>query len=829
MRTRTAVRWPQWIPALARLRAPSVHPAALYTVLLLGLLLADAFCSRASSPVAITRDASGLTIRAGSVTRHITTDASLLSVTLPSHDPVVHEYQLDGTDSTNNFTLDTAYLRRIANTDYYRFYAWMRGLDDLSRWRDLCVSADGLAARCDAAPPLSGVTVTIPDGAGQRVTAALQQPETPVTLDLSLSDGSLITLTVDRNDHVITITQTNPAESTFTPISVFYPSDPGDTWPLAAMTLDLLIRVLLWALALLGAVWAIEAALGWLIARWALALPPNPFSRERARSGGSPKSGLFGRRPLAAALATVRSKGRAIWTNLVAAIHPAGLALIAASFAFTVWIALVQYHAQPHIYDASAYLFGAKIFASGRLYAPAPAAPGQFLGPFTAIINGRWFPQYEPGTSATLAVGVLLGVPWLIEPLLGALALLGIGLTMWRLYDRRAATLAVALGALSPFFLWLSASYLSHTVALFYLVWGLWALTRFAQGGRGWNLPLAAALWALALLTRDTAAPFVVASIVGLAWVAWRERWPILWRRHWAASLAWTAVPIATYLSLYLDYNAILTGRLLLTPRGLFFPGDHWGFGPGIGFYGQHTLAAGFITVHELLTSLSISLYGWPFYLTLAFIPLPFLARRARPADAFLLGAALLMTFAFLGYFYHGVYLGPRYLFEALPFFLGLTARGIIALWETGQAARAFSLLPARPQGEGPWVRSRALPPLATPALLFALLACAALYYFPRQIVLHTNFTGLGAGTAIQTAALSHPPIHHAIVITNDAPLYGYTLFAFNDPLLRGDVLYAYATSDSDYATLRRAYPTRGLYLLTFDDNGQPQFTPVEG
>ncbi len=805
--------------------APFARRAALYAVLFLGLLLADALLSRASLPVTITRDASGLTVRAGSVTRHIATHASLLAVTLPPRDPVIHEYQLDGTDSTNNYTLDPAYLHSIASTLYYRFYAWMRGLDDLSRWRDLCVAADGQPARCDASPPIAGnVSLAVPDGASQRVTAALQQPETPVTLNLSLSDGARIALTIDRNDHVIAISQSGPLQSLATPVSAFYPNDPGDIWPLAAMTLDLLVRVLLWALVLLGAVWAIEAGIGWLVAR---ASRPGLLASARARrKRGSPAraGGPRVRRPLATAFA---ARGSSAWAHLTAAIHPAGLALIAASFAFTVWIALVQYHAQPHIYDASAYLFGAKIFASGRLYAPAPAAPGQFFGPFMVIFNGRWFPQYEPGTSATLAVGVLLGVPWLIEPLLGALALLGVGLTLRRLYDRRVATLAVALGALSPFFLWLSASYLSHAVALFYLVWGLWALTRFAQGGRGWNLPLAAALWGLAMLTRETAALFAAASVAGLAWVVWRERWPVLQRRRWAAPLAWTVTPIAACLAIYLDYNTLLTGYPLLTPRALFFPGDHWGFGPGVGFYGAHTLAAGFITVGELLTSLSISLYGWPYYLTLAFIPLPFLARRARPADAFLLGGALLMTFAFLGYFYHGVYLGPRYLFEALPFLLGLTARGIIVLWEVGREARSFT--PLLRGGEGPGVRSRALPPLAAPALLLGLLACAALYYFPRQMALHANFTGMAAGTRIQTAALSRPPVHHAIIITDNSQLYGYTLFALNDPLLRGDDLYAYAASASDYAALRRAYPDRALYLLTFNNNGQPEYTPVDG
>jgi hypothetical protein len=815
---------------LGRLRAdaPFARRVALYTILFLGLLLADALCSRASLPVAITRDASGLTIRAGNVTRHIATSARMLAVTLPQRDPVVHEYQLDGTDSTNNYTLDPAYLHSVSGTLYYRFYAWMRGLDNLSRWRDLCVAAASQPPHCAASPPLAGYTRLIPDGASQRVIVALQQPETPAILEIVLSDGDVVTLTIDRNDHVITITQ-SPADQPGPPaIRAFYPTDPGDTWPLAAMTLDLLIRVLLWSLALLGIVWVIEAAIGWLwrrAPRLGRALSPGPlFSAEKRGKRDAPAraGGLRGRTPLAADLS---ARSSAAWARLTAAIHPAGLALIAASFAFTIWIALAQYHAQPHIYDASAYLFGAKIFASGRLYAPAPAASSQFPGPFMALVQGRWFTQYEPGASATLAVGVLLGVPWLVEPLMGALALLGMGLTLRRLYDRRVATLAVALGAMSPFYLWLTASYLSHTIALCYLVWGLWALTRFAQGGRGWNLPLAAALWALAMLCRDTAALFGAASVAGLAWVAWRERWPVF-QRDWTAPLAWTTIPIAAYLSLYLDYNAILTGRPPLTPRKLYYPADHWGFGQGVGFYGQHTLAAGFITVHELLTSLAISLYGWPFYLTLAFIPLPFLARRARPADAFLLGGAALMVFAFLGFYYHGIYLGPRYLFEALPFFLGLTARGIIVIWEVGLRARSFS---PRPMGEGPGVRARALPPLAAPALLLGLLACAALYYFPRQLALHANFTGMGAGTHIQTATLSDPPVHHAIIITNDSQLYGYTLFGLNDPLLRDDILYAYATGPSGYAALHRAYPDRGLYLLSFNKQGQPRYTPVEG
>ncbi len=57
------------------------------------------------------------------------------------------------------------------------------------------------------------------------------------------------------------------------------------------------------------------------------------------------------------------------------------------------------------------------------------------------------------------------------------------------------------------------------------------------------------------------------------------------------------------FVGMTLGYNALLTGNALISPRSLFFSGDHWGFGTGVGFYGQHTLAAGLVNLDELLTS----------------------------------------------------------------------------------------------------------------------------------------------------------------------------------------------------------------------------------
>ena len=823
------------------------------------LLALDALLYQVRLPVSVSDDGDSLTVVvAGAAPVGLPLHARIVSVAILPRDPLLHEYQLDGTDSTNNFTLDTTYLKSVANTPYYRFYALMRDLDGLSRWRDLCAGA-----HCNDEPPLSGARILAPTGAGiQRISAQVQRPETPIALTLLMSDRSVVTLTIDRNDHYVDVTRSAPGQPDDSHRTFF----PTNAAPFAAMTADFIVRLALWALALLGLVcggeWLVGMALGALgrssgdaddaLVATDEADANDPDEALKRASLRSPSGQSAADRAMRAYRWTRRASS-AGWRALIEAIHPIGLAALAASFAFVMWIALAQYHALPHIYDAAAYLFGARIFAAGRLFAPIPATPDRFSGPFMVIHDGKWFPQYEPGASLTLAVGVRLGAPWLVEPLLGTLALLGIGLIARRFFDRRVATLAVLLGALSPFYSYLAASYLSHTIALFYLVWGWWALLRShdaTRRGRVWYLPLAALLWLMALLSRDTSAIFIAVVVVGALWIGWRGwlrrgGWPDLralrWRRWLAPTLALLAI-LALGLDAYLGYNTLLTGSPLTTPRQLFFPGDHYGFGQGVGFYGQHTLAAGFVTVDELLASLAIDLYGWPFYLTLALLLIPFLTRRARATDGLLLLGATAMTFAFIGFYYHGIYLGPRYLYEALPLFLILTARGLLTLAEAALSARDAGARwgatldskqrLALPRGAGVAKRSGMRPAWASGgslagALALALLACTFIYYLPRQIALHTDFTGMGAGRVIQMSALVNPPLHHALVVTSDDQLYRYTLFALNDPLLQGNVLYAEASGYDDILALQRAFPGRRVYILIVRPDGRVSYTPV--
>ena len=166
--------------------------------------------------------------------------------------------------------------------------------------------------------------------------------------------------------------------------------------------------------------------------------------------------------------------------------------------------------------------------------------------------------------------------PWLIEPLLGTFALRGIGLIAARLYDQRVATLAVLLGVLSPFYSYLAASYLSHAIALFYLVWGLWALLRFAQGETGWNMLLSAACFGMAGLTRDLDAVFFVALMLPGIMLLTKRRW-YKNKSRWIIPGLVFAATIAFFIGITMLFNRALTGSAWITPRTLFSGGTDRG------------------------------------------------------------------------------------------------------------------------------------------------------------------------------------------------------------------------------------------------------------
>lgn len=773
---------------------------AVYAALFLMLfLIQQVSFSAARVPVTLTLSSTGLTVSADGQSLALRLSTAPSQVTFASSSLLDREFQIDGTDSTNNFTEDAAYVISIVDTPYYRFQDWMRDADSYSSWRDLTLR-DATTGRtlAQSQSVSSSQSLALPPGRPVNISVALQRPEAPVQILFVCEQNPCVRISFDRNDRFIRAETFLPNGTLASEQQHYFPQQP---LPFLAEVIYLLAHVALWSLVLFGVLALLHVTVLLCAEYLSRHMPIFPASTPE------PLSALVVRRARLPRIV----RGRDRWDVLSALI-------VMTSFLFTCFIALVQYHAQPHILDASAYYFQAKIFASGRLAAPAPADVAAFQGPFMVVQNGRWFAQYPPATSALIALGLLFRAPWVIEPLLGALALWGIYRMGCRLFSRPVACLAVFLGALSAFYSYLAASYLSHAVAFFFAVYFMLWLLRFAESRRARDLSVAAACWGGLLLTRELSALIIGTIATAFVFIVYRRT--LLRDKLQFATAALAALGVALLaITLYLLYNRSQTGDALTLPRTLFSPADRYGFGPGIGFYGQHTLAAGFVILDQLLTILQIDLFGWPFYLTLAFIPLAFLNRSVRHTWdwlCLLLFAAL--TLAQAGYFYHGIYLGPRYLYETLPFVLLLTARGIVSVagWLVGFGRR--------PPLRAPVTRVRLSSRLLVGLAVSALIACNLLYYLPRQLTLHANFTGLPAVERVDVAALYDFHPSHALIITNDWYFYNYILWPLNDATLTGSTLYAYAPSPADVARLQSEYPDRMVYSVTVAPNGQVTF-----
>lgn len=118
--------------------------------------------------------------------------------------------------------------------------------------------------------------------------------------------------------------------------------------------------------------------------------------------------------------------------------------------------ALLVYRAHPLSMDEYAPVFQAHVFARGHLAAQVPPALVPWLVPpfrwfIEASPDGRMVSAYWPGFALLLTPFVWLGVPWLLNPLIGGATLLAIWRIARRLWpDTAAAGWAVLFAAASP-------------------------------------------------------------------------------------------------------------------------------------------------------------------------------------------------------------------------------------------------------------------------------------------------------------------------------------------------------------------------------------------
>jgi len=400
-----------------------------------------------------------------------------------------------------------------------------------------------------------------------------------------------------------------------------------------------------------------------------------------------------------------------------------GLILAAA-----VWVTVISavlnwfvYQHHPHIADEVAYLYNARYFAAGELVMPPPPLKEAFDVDLMDYQPHQWFSAVPLGWPALLSIGAKFGAAWLVNPILAGLNLFLIYDLIAGLYSDRIARVSILLLCASPWYLFMSMSYMNHIATLSCALLAFWGIskarTRPARpselsrnsspsGAPGsvvransYKARTQSAWWA-AVAGFGVGATSLIrpldGAIVGILAAAWalgfgapRLRFPAL-----VALAAGTAFAGA----LALPYNKALTGSATSSPLTAYQDkyykpkSNAYGFGPerGLGWpidpYPGHTPLEAVILAELNGHSLNTDLFGWSTGSLFLIGAALFLGKLRRP-DWLMLAVIAAVLLAYAPYWTNGgPDFGARYWFLILPACLALSARGI----EAFGGARAY-------------------------------------------------------------------------------------------------------------------------------------------
>lgn len=482
-------------------------------------------------------------------------------------------------------------------------------------------------------------------------------------------------------------------------------------------------------------------------------------------------------------------------------------------FLFTNILASFIFDRTPHINDEVAYLFQAKIFQSGHLFAPSPAAKEFFNFPHV-INNGRWYSHYPPAYPLILLFGLLIGAPWIINPLFASLSIVLFYLLGRDLYSKKVGILSSLFGAISIWFLLMSSTMMSHTTCLFLVTLFLLFFFRSLKKPTVPNGLIAGIGLGGAILIR----PYNVLLIALPFLLFWAVKTLRGFRLHWKNTLAFVLMLLLA-LSMLLAYNSLTNEDPLLMGYTVRYGADHGvGFGKTGYTESEHSPYLGVHYTVENMKAMNKDLFGWPFSSFLALLPLFFLFHKKRPfflSLGLFVSSFLVLTFGLFIYWGSFILIGARMFFEFIPIFIVLSALGI---------QEAPALLSQRLKKS-----SSSLIKKIVTAVLCLFIAYAFAVRLPRWIwpkETHWYYDGFannfaGVNPAIPDTVESAIPDSSLVILNfvyfpfDDFPNYWWgSGFMKNDPDLRGRVIYAQSQGENNIEIFQH-YPFRSIYLYT--------------
>ncbi|MCX7766253.1 MAG: glycosyltransferase family 39 protein, partial [Candidatus Sumerlaeia bacterium] len=453
---------------------------------------------------------------------------------------------------------------------------------------------------------------------------------------------------------------------------------------------------------------------------------------------------------------------------------------------------------QTHITDDElTYDLQAKILLRGKLYAPPPPVTRSFDNWFV-ITKGKYTGKYTIGHPLILAIGMLLESPYVLTVVFSGVLLLLVYKISWQLYrDKPLAILSSFLLLISPFYLFTSATRLSHsTSALFLcLFMYLFLVAINAQTLTKINLLfslLAGLCLGYAFNVRPlTAIGFAIPFAIILAVKLIRQRFQIL--------------PLVLLMTLgflilsgfTLWCNKKITGNWLEFPFHYYNPTERFGFGAMLrDNHYVHTPIKAVINLAISAARMNIFLLGMP--LSLIFVFVLIFSRRLHSGDKLCLGIIGAFCFAYLFYYSPGVSdCGPVYYYELIIPLIILSARGMFI------ASKFIS------------ERIPELRDLVKNFVLVSVLLALGTFY-PERILHILNLTDR---IREPYEVVKNNDIHNAVIFIRSLPLAGWVFgYRNNSPEFNDDVLFCRLLEGEKNLEVVQHFPNRDYYILYYDD-----------
>jgi len=350
-------------------------------------------------------------------------------------------------------------------------------------------------------------------------------------------------------------------------------------------------------------------------------------------------------------------------------------------------LSLFIYQRHPHIPDEVMYLYQARYLANGDLTVPAPPVPEAFSFYMIPYESQRWYSIFPPGWPAVLALGVLLGMPWLMNPVLAGLNILLAYLLFQEISNRYTARLGVLLLCISPWFIFMSMNFMSHTFTLTCALAAAVAITRARRSGKTvWGL-LGGIATGMVSLIRPLDG-LIVAGILGLWAIG------VGGRRLKTSSILAFVIGTIVVGAVILPYNKQITGDPTIFPLTSYYEeyfghnSNAFGFGPerGLGWaidpFPGHGVIDAMINTNLNIFSVNTELFGWSTG-SLIIVALLCFSSSMRRGDYLIIIMILIISAIYsLYWFSGGPDFGARYWYLMLIPLVGLTVRAVQMLQE---------------------------------------------------------------------------------------------------------------------------------------------------